>query len=379
MTMRLYPATRFSCIAFIFVCALAHAQSAFVASAVDPDIPSPGFAPRPHSVDQEIKLAGNYFTGRGVAQDLKLSAYWYEKAAEAGDPEAQVQIGYFYETGIGVQKDPVRAVHWYQLGAASGLAIAKVNLGTAYMLGIGVAKNQQTASELFHEAARKGSGLAACYIGYMYHFGDGVPQDSAAAEEWFVKAAKLHNPEAEYALGKLWSVEKNHDHDPRRAEEYLRSSAKSGYTPAKYSLGMLLVRNPGLAKSSAEPINVLSEAADAGVWEASVLLGILSRDGKLVPLDKNAAYIHFRIAVLQGGSQPEKLLESDLRNLAGTLEPNQVQRLESQAASWYQNHPTALEFVFREGENNSRFPTYAIAVPETDTHAGPLVPVRPYE
>ena len=187
MSMRHCPSTRFSCIPFIFAGALAQAQSALVASPVDPDIPSPGFAPRPHAVDQEIKLAGNYFTGRGVAQDLKLSAYWYEKAAEAGDPEAQTQIGYFYEAGIGVQKDPVRAAHWYQLAAAGGLATAKVNLGTAYMLGVGVPKNQQTASELFHEAARKGSGLAACYIGYMHYFGDGVPQDPAAAEEWFVK------------------------------------------------------------------------------------------------------------------------------------------------------------------------------------------------
>lgn len=377
MSMRHCPAARFSCIAFIFVGALVPAQNALVASPVDPDVPPPGFVPQPHSVNQEIKLAGNYFTGRGVAQDLKLSAYWYEKAAEAGDPEAQTQIGYFYESGIGVQKDPVRAAHWYQLAAADGLPTAKVNLGTAYMLGIGVPKNEQTASELFHEAARKGSGLAACYIGYMHYFGEGVPQDHAVAEEWFVKGAKLHNPEAEYVLGQLWSVEQNHDHDPRKAEGYLRNSAGSGYMLAKYSLGLLLVRNPALAKYSAEPIAVLSEAASAGVWQASVLLGVLSRDGKLVPLDKNAAYIHFRIAVLQGGSQLQKLLETDLRNLAATLQPNQVQKLDSQAASWYQSHHTALEFVLKEGENNPRFPAYAIAVPETGGHAGPLVPVRP--
>jgi hypothetical protein len=371
------PSRRFSCIAFIFVGAVAHAQNTLVASPVNPDIPSTEFAPRPHSVDQEIKLAGNYFTGHGIAQDLKLSAYWYEKAAEAGDPEAQTQIGYFYEAGIGVQKDPVRAFHWYQLAAAGGLATAKVNLGTAYLLGAGVPRNQQTAGELFHEAARKGSGLAACYIGYMHYFGDGVPRDSTAAEEWFVKGAKLHNPEAEYILGKLWSVEKNHDHDPRKAEEYLRKSAASGYMLAKYSLGLLLVLNPALAKSNAEPITVLSEAANAGVWQASVLLGVLSRDGTLVPLDKNAAYVHFRIATLQGGDRTEKLVGTDLRNLAAQLEPNQVQSLEAQAASWYQSHHTALEFVFKEGENNPRFPAYAVAVPETGGHAGPLLPVRP--
>ncbi len=329
-------------------------------------------------MDQEIKLAGNYFTGRGVAQDLKLSAYWYEKAADAGDPEAQTQIGYFYEAGIGVQKDPVRAFHWYQLAAAGGSATAKLNLGAAYMLGTGVPRNQQTAGELFHEAARKGSGLAACYIGYMHYFGDGVPQDSTAAEEWFVKGAKLHDPEAEYALGKLWSVEKNHNHEPAQSRgisegnQPHRDTCLQSIRSVCSLFGILRSR-----KSSAEPITVLSEAADAGIWQASVLLGILSRDGTLVPLDKNAAYVHFRIATLQGGDRTEKLVGTDLRNLAARLETNQVQTLESQAASWYQSHHTALEFVFKEGENNPRFPAYAVAVPETGGHAGPLLPARP--
>ncbi len=50
-------------------------------------------------VSRQIDLAAAYFVGKGVAQNLKLAAYWYEKAAErAGDPDAQNEIGFLYQT-----------------------------------------------------------------------------------------------------------------------------------------------------------------------------------------------------------------------------------------------------------------------------------------
>jgi TPR repeat protein len=66
-------------------------------------------------VNQEIELAQAYFMGDGVAHDQKLAAYWYQKAAESGNPEAQNLVGYFYEMGLGVPVDAARAFHWYQL------------------------------------------------------------------------------------------------------------------------------------------------------------------------------------------------------------------------------------------------------------------------
>src|ERR1017187_1417164 len=53
-------------------------------------------------VAQQIELAEAYFTGEGVAQDAKQAAYWFQKAAEAGNPEAQNLVGYLYEAGVGV-------------------------------------------------------------------------------------------------------------------------------------------------------------------------------------------------------------------------------------------------------------------------------------
>ena len=161
--------------------------------AVEPDIPSTTVAPEPHSVNEQIKLAGDYLAGRGVPQNSQLSAYWYEKAAGAGDPHAQLEIGYFYQAGIGVARDPARAAHWYQLAASSGSLFAKVNLAIAYLWGTGVPANSKLALKLLNEAA-DGSGLAACYLGDFYAFGIGMPVDQAAAERWYRKGVSLHDP-----------------------------------------------------------------------------------------------------------------------------------------------------------------------------------------
>lgn len=341
------------------------------------DIPTTNPLPQPRSVAQEIKLAGDYFMGHGVPQDLKLAAYWYEKAAEAGDPQAQMQIGYFYETGTGVDRNLVRAAHWYQLAASGGLVAAKVNLGSAYMWGAGMPKNPQLALQLFREAANQGSGLGACYLGDMYYSGDGVPQDREIAEQWYAKAAKMHNPRAEYHLGLLLFDVKDHPHDLRKAASLLRDAASQGYVASIYSLGLLLVRNPDLAKSSTEAITLLNDAADAGVWQASTVLGVLSRDGRLVQPDSSAAYLHFRVAALQGGEEAKKTLDADLRRLSAELDSNHVHAIDTEAETWYQAHHVALEFVFKQGDNKMRFPAYAVAVPDGGGHAGRLLPAIP--
>jgi uncharacterized protein len=353
------------------------ASSAFAGPTGEPDIPSVNTTPQPRSVDEEVRLATDYFMGRGVAQDFKLAARWYEKAAEAGDPEAQMQIGYFYDVGLGVARDPARAVHWYHLAISGGLVGAKVNLAVAYLRGDGVPQNGQMAVQLFSEAAAKGDGLAASFLGEMYDRGIGVAQDKAAGERWYLKGAKLHDPQAEYNLGVLFSQAKDHTHDLRTAETLLRESASAGYVPAMHSLGLLLTKNPELAKSPDEAIGYLKDAANAGSWRSSVILGIVARDGDGVPVDTSAAYYHFRVATLQGGDEAKKLIEYDLRLLSSKLSQSQTQAIDLQAEQWYKEHPLVLEFIHKEGQNRTRFPHYALAVPEDGVHVVPLVPALP--
>src|SRR5579863_3953231 len=75
-----------------------------LARSLAPDIPQNQAGTDKETIQHEIQLGTAYLAGHGVAQDQKLAAYWYEKAANAGDPFAQNQIGYLYQVGLGDRK-----------------------------------------------------------------------------------------------------------------------------------------------------------------------------------------------------------------------------------------------------------------------------------
>jgi TPR repeat protein len=65
------------------------------ASEADEDLLTIQTAAEKGVVHKQIELGSAYVMGHGVAQDLRLVAYWSHKAAEKGDPAAQNQIGDF--------------------------------------------------------------------------------------------------------------------------------------------------------------------------------------------------------------------------------------------------------------------------------------------
>jgi uncharacterized protein len=329
------------------------------------------------SVRDEITLADDYFIGSGVPQDAKMAAFWYEKAASHGSPEAQNQIGYFYQAGIGVVPDQGRALHWYQLSASSGFAKAKVNLAVAYLHGIGVKKDEDLAVQLLTQAFQAGNPTAATYLGVINFFGMGVKEDKVVAEKWFESALKLHEPLAAYNLGSLYSVGANHPHDFSKAAELLRQAADAGYVPAMHSLGLLLINHPELAQTPQQSRTLLETAASAGNWRSSVVLAILARDGRGVPVDPGNAYFHFRVAVLQGGAEANQLLKKDLDLLAAKLQSNERKTAESAAKVWSENHSQALAFVYKQ-DTKKTFPVAAIAIAPEGSYAGQLLPLASF-
>jgi len=328
-------------------------------------------------IPQEIELAAAYFTGKGVTQDVRMAAHWYERAAESGDPEAENEIGFLYQTGVGVPADAARALHWYQLAASSGYVKARVNLGVLYFWGIGVAKNHDLAARYFRDAFAKGSGAAASYLGDMYYFGIGVERDAATAERWYTSGAKLHDPLASYDLGTLFSVAPDHAHDFAKASVLLRGAASDGYVPAMHSLGLLLIRHPELARSANEARALIQDASAAGSWRSSVVLGVFERDGGDGAANPEAAYYDFRLAVLQGGDEAGQMLGNDFAALEKKLSADQMTAIDERAGNWHKEHPLALSFVYRSGGDFRRFPSLARSMAENGIHAGLLIAPPP--
>jgi TPR repeat protein len=73
--------------------------------------------------------------------DYAEATYWYRKAADQGNPQAQNAIGWLYERGLGVTQDYSEAMRLFRLAAEQGNAPAQSNIGRLYENGWGVAQD----------------------------------------------------------------------------------------------------------------------------------------------------------------------------------------------------------------------------------------------
>ncbi|MDR2220364.1 MAG: sel1 repeat family protein [Methylobacillus sp.] len=82
------------------------------------------------------------------------------KAAEQGNVDAQLELGWMYENGKGVPQDYKEAITWYRKAAEQGDADGQLFLGMMYLEGKGVPRNLVLAYMLFNLAAVEGDDVA---------------------------------------------------------------------------------------------------------------------------------------------------------------------------------------------------------------------------
>jgi len=135
--------------------------------------------------------------GRDQARAVRLCT----EGAEAGDPDAQTDLGNFYLQGRIVGRDMSAARGWYEKAAAQNQANAAHVLGQIYWNGDGVARDTAKAVKLWRIAYANGRQDSAFFIGNEAFLragrGDGKwdPAGLVEARDWFAKAADGSSPE----------------------------------------------------------------------------------------------------------------------------------------------------------------------------------------
>jgi len=145
----------------------------------------------------EYGLGELYSLGRGVSQDDRQAATWYERAASSGHVRAQSRLGAMYDEGRGVPKSLSKAMKWYRKAARQGDLHAQVSLGLIYATGRGVPQNYFQAINWFRLAAEQGDPEAQFNLGLIYADGyNVVARDDVEALVWFSLAAAGGSSEA---------------------------------------------------------------------------------------------------------------------------------------------------------------------------------------
>ena len=77
--------------------------------------------------EAQFNLGLMYYNGEGVTQDYKQAVYWYSKSAEQGDADGQLMLGAMYRDGRGVTQDYVQAHKWFNIASVDEYLITPVD------------------------------------------------------------------------------------------------------------------------------------------------------------------------------------------------------------------------------------------------------------
>ena len=195
------------------------------------------------NAEAQLNLGVCYSNGDGVDQDYAKAVYWFTKAAEHGYAIAQLNLGVCYGNGYGVSQDHAKAVYWYTKAAEQGNAKAQNNLGLCYKKGDGVSRDYGKAVYWYNTAAKQGHTGAQRNLGYCYYNGNGVDQDPVKGIYWLSKAAEQGDADAQTFLGVCYYIGSDVSQDSLKAVYWWERAAEQGYAIAQFSLGNYYIGN----------------------------------------------------------------------------------------------------------------------------------------
>lgn len=151
----------------------------------------------------QFELGAVYHDGEVGPKDFALAKQWFEKAAKQGEIRSQFNLGVMYYQGEGVPQNYAKAKDWFGKAATQGNARAQFNLGVMNYRGEGMSKNFAKAIDLFNKAAAQNFAEAQFNLGVMYALGEGVTADGLQAYAWFTLAKAGGNTRAAEAITSL--------------------------------------------------------------------------------------------------------------------------------------------------------------------------------
>ncbi|HEX9080917.1 MAG TPA: tetratricopeptide repeat protein [Holophagaceae bacterium] len=150
-----------------------------------------------HRSEDEYALGILRRGGQGFLKaDPTKAVYWFQRAADHGQPEAQFALAQAYLSGQGVPIDPKLGLHWAQASAAGGSLNGMLLSGDLLRPSDPDRSQQFYGQALAKVRARTDAGdaAAALTLGFMYFRGQGLAPDPVEGGAWMREAARRGLP-----------------------------------------------------------------------------------------------------------------------------------------------------------------------------------------
>lgn len=137
-----------------------------------------------------LAAAADFEAGVAAARagDYATAMREWRPLAEAGNAEAQFNMGLLYENGLGVPQDGATAALWYRRAAELNDRMAQAYLGEMYAKGLGVPRDDREALRWYERAAERGDSASQYNVGLFYATGRGIAPSDVNAVAWLTVA-----------------------------------------------------------------------------------------------------------------------------------------------------------------------------------------------
>ena len=272
------------------------------------------------SVDAQVLLARSLEVG--PQKDLKTAFHWWQQAAIAHDPRAELELSHYFAQGRVVDQDLKQSLYWLERSALGGNASAQLLLAMNYKAGQCCPQNAQLAAYWFEQAAVSGSGVAQAQIAYCYERGIGVPVDRQKAFYWH-QFAGTHdaNTASKLYVGQALKEASGVSSDYYLSYSWLSEAVEEGEPLAQVLLGNMYAHGQGVAEDDSIAVSLYQQAAAKNNAIAQYQLGLAFYTGKGIEPDRYQAKIYLERACAQGLSDACRFADEELADAPTLIAP----------------------------------------------------------
>ncbi|WP_455221138.1 tetratricopeptide repeat protein [Kaarinaea lacus] len=184
-----------------------------------------------NTLGDEVEIANNVpefvenKSQRVVTKDSNLALL--QREANAGNAEAQYQLGRMYDTGDKLERDRQKAVAWFTRAANQGHAESQYRLAIAYLYGIAVTKNVATGESWLSKAAQQNHPVATKMLP-IYMANRSANMSTSIALSWYLEKVANGDPEGQFGIGNMyehgWGINANN----AEAKKWLAAARTAG-------------------------------------------------------------------------------------------------------------------------------------------------------
>ena len=279
--------------------------------------PSPSFRQSEGEVkwdkqpESELDLGKAYYYGRGTKKNFKKARKHLQKAADAGEREAQLILALMQVQGQGIEENPQAGFEAVQK-LAPDYPLAQYALARLYADGLGTPANAEKALKWLTRAAQAPVPVPAAQVKLGNYYAEGYPPyikpDAEKAFELTLAAAEAENRAARYRVALMYLNGQGTEKNEKRAFHFMRLSARDGLIQAQKALSGMYRNGTGVAQDDYGVFSWMLAAAKNGDAEAQEQTALHYLHGTGVAASRKEALFWAVRAQQNGGKNAAEII-----------------------------------------------------------------------